>query len=275
MQVADLRGSLKAVAVAADWLYVGGQSCQVTAYRLSPELLAGAASLAEATASPDVWPTAGGGPGSAAASVAEACGGPSSETIRAMVGRAAAPDAASDPRHSHCGSITALVACGPYLFSASTDSTVRVWAAATLEHVKVLRGHRGSVLALYAGPGIVLSGGRDHLIRVWDVETLVCRRTLSGHTDDVLSLDGVSVGVSPPDLAQLTSPGSPSTAAMAAGLSPMGAPLPPAPGSPGAPGSPRSGLERALLFVSSGADGAVRLWSGGQGRGGGGVCVDA
>lgn len=42
--------------------------------------------------------------------------------------------------------------------------------------------------------------------------------------------------------------------------------LQPAPGEPASPmaaaASPRAGLERALLFVSAGADGTVRLWSG-------------
>lgn len=48
--------------------------------------------------------------------------------------------------------------------------------------------------------------------------------------------------------------------------SPVGAMLQPAPGDPTSPmaaaTSPRAGLERALLFVSAGADGTVRLWSG-------------
>jgi WD40 repeat protein len=128
------------------------------------------------------------------------------------------------------------------------------------------------VSVLFTRPGLhpFCSGGRDHLIRVWDVETLVCRRTLAGHTDDVLSLGGVSVSVSGSDLGALVSPGSPTMAALAAGLSPLGGPLaPPMPGSPGGggmPGSPRAGLERALLFVSAGADGTVRLWSGVQPR---------
>lgn len=48
--------------------------------------------------------------------------------------------------------------------------------------------------------------------------------------------------------------------------SPVGAMLQLAPGDPASPmaaaASPRAGLERALLFVSAGADGTVRLWSG-------------
>lgn len=166
LQVADLRGSVKAIAVAGSTLYVGGQSCQVTAHSLTPELLAGTPEAGAGVASPpDMRGALAGGCGAAArpgsgasvaGSVAVACGGPSSETIRVVVGHADPAAAASDPRHSHCGSITALAVCGPYVFSASTDSTVRVWHAEGLEFVKVLRGHRGSVLALYGGPGIVL-----------------------------------------------------------------------------------------------------------------------
>lgn len=170
-QVADLRGSTKALAVADNVLYVGGQSCQVAAYRLT-ELQADAGRVAEGCAS-GVLPSlpadpqddlgtpkgapcgpASGFPGSEKR--VQACGGPSVETIRCMVGQAQPPAFVSTPEHSHCGSITALAVCGPYVFSASTDSTVRVWKRDTLEFVRVLRGHRGSVLALWAGPGIML-----------------------------------------------------------------------------------------------------------------------
>lgn len=163
--------------MAGNVLYVGGQSCQVAAYRLA-ELQSAAGSTVESCASgvlpglpadpqddlgtPRAAPCgpASGHPGTGAR--VQACGGPSAETIRVMVGQAQAPCFASPPEHSHCGSITALAVCGPYVFSASTDSTVRVWKRDSLEFVRVLRGHRGSVLALWAGPGIVLrwAGGR-------------------------------------------------------------------------------------------------------------------
>ena len=167
LQVADLRGSLKAIVSTGDTLYVGGQSCQVSAYNLAPAHLGASPGSAAAAAATEVVGAAGqqlnGGGGGGAANgntlgcgAVQACGGPSSASIRATVGQALPPQAASDPRHSHCGSITALAVCGPYVFSASTDSTIRVWRAGSLEFVKVLRGHRGSVLALYGGPGIVL-----------------------------------------------------------------------------------------------------------------------
>jgi hypothetical protein len=168
LQVADLRGSLKAIVSTGDTLYVGGQSCQVSAYNLAPAHLgaspgSAAAAAATAVAGAEGQQQNGGSGGGGAASgntlgcgAVQACGGPSSASIRATVGQALPPQAASNPCHSHCGSITALAVCGPYVFSASTDSTIRVWRAGSLEFVKVLRGHRGSVLALYGGPGIVL-----------------------------------------------------------------------------------------------------------------------
>lgn len=165
LQVADLRGSVKAIAATGGMLYVGGQSCQVTAYKLSSNLLdgsysptvsatgqvdgttaggAGNASRGAASAPTPVVPPSppnnlnGAGricggvsqlrKGSATDGTVQACGGSSQETIRAMVGGAQTPDAASDPQHSHCGSITALAACGPYVFSASTGGLPAVRA---------------------------------------------------------------------------------------------------------------------------------------------------
>ncbi len=48
----------------------------------------------------------------------------------------------------------------------SGDATVRVWDAATLKLLGVLRGHRGSVLCLLGlGSSTLLSGARDNTIR--------------------------------------------------------------------------------------------------------------
>ena len=192
LQVADLRGSLKsitAVGGSTPTLYVGGQSCQVTAYRLSQAQLA--ADAAVAATPPAVLTALEGALGrcsSAAVARLEAhvlsagaagitpcgpCPPPTNETIRAVVGQASPPVAASAPAHSHCGSITSLAVCGPYVISGSSDSTVRVWRAGTLEFVKCLRGHRGSVLALYGGPGIVLRCGGWGLV-AWIRNCSVC-----------------------------------------------------------------------------------------------------
>lgn len=212
--MADLRGSIKALAVASNnVLYVGGQSCQVAAYRLA-ELTAARAGSVDGCASgvlPDLamdpqddlgtprerpCGPASGHPGTEGR--VQACGGPSSETIRAMVGTAQPPAYTSAPEACHCGSITALAVSGPYVFSASTDSTVRVWQAGSLELVRVLRGHRGSVLALWAGPGILLRCARQEgqaalskwwmpagrgraACAVWSPRALLCCSRLAVH----------------------------------------------------------------------------------------------
>lgn len=233
MQSADIRGSMKAMAVGpGGMVYVGGQDCKVKAYYLGPAVAAGqdgvraAPAVAPGGAQPTQSPltavtampaaaveAAGGAAGSQATSLkpagpgcpamgsppcnstaaaaraasaeeGEECASPTfaqsgdRTTCRACVHAAAQPAAQSDGANSHCSSVTALALCGGYICSASTDSTIRVWKAQTLEFVRVLRGHRGSVLALHGSGGLLLSGGRDQLIRVWDSETFVCRRTL-------------------------------------------------------------------------------------------------
>ena len=166
MQTCDISGAAKAMAVSPGGaVYIGGQDCRVKMFSSPAGAPNGGTPTAPmlAAAVPGASPPCGSGGGGA---------------LRGSVGTAAPAAAVSDADHSHCGSVTALALCGPYLCSASTDSTVRVWDSATLRFVKVLRGHRGSVLALHACGGLLLSGGRDHLIRVWDSDTLVCRRTL-------------------------------------------------------------------------------------------------
>ncbi len=176
LQVCDVRGSARAIALATSVtcgaaegqkesgteLYVGGQDCQVKMYGLG----------------------AGGAQGMAA-KVGEDGLQPDSprlmhdhQTVRGCVGCAAEACAVTGPASGHLSTVTALAVGGSYIFSGSSDSTVRVWELGTLRHVRTLRGHRGSVLALLAAPGLLLSGGRDDLIRVWDSDTLVCRRTL-------------------------------------------------------------------------------------------------
>lgn len=152
LAASDIRGSLKALAVAQDGtIYVGGQDCQVKLY---PAEYACNMDADSPRAMKDC------------------------ETARICTGTAIEPALATDAANGHCASVTCLALCGDYICSGSSDSTVRVWRAKTLEFVKVLRGHRGSVLALHAVPGLLLSGGRDHLVRAWDPDTWVCRRTL-------------------------------------------------------------------------------------------------
>lgn len=250
VQIADISGSAKALAVAPDGsLFVGGQDCRVKRFRLiSDSSVVGRAPAPES-----------GVVGRSPAPESGCCMQGDSprfmsqdDTVRSCVGKAVDPVCCSEACSSHCSAVTALALCGKYLWSASGDSTIRVWDPLTLKPLKVLRAHRGSVLALHAAPGLVLSGGRDCLIRVWDAEALVCRRTLSGHTMDVLSLAGLDVptmvGAPSFDIADVLG-------TFQAIASPSAAAAPPDPASGAA------STDRALLFASSSADGTVRVWS--------------
>lgn len=240
LAASDIRGSIKALAVTGDGeMYVGGQDCHVKLF--PPE----AACDVQADSPRCMM---------------------ESDTVRTCTGVATEAQLVSKSDNGHCSSITCLALFGKYLCSGSSDSTVRVWDASTLEFVKVLRGHRGSVLALHAVPGLLLSGGRDQLVRVWDADTLVCRRTLGGHSDDILhissfeipststfgstmdqipSIEMPYITPSNPQAAALGVDSSAQTHALAALLEPT---------------SPRfSG--KLTLFATSSADGTVKVWS--------------
>ena len=79
----------------------------------------------------------------------------------------------------------------PHLFSASNDSTLRVWDVATAAEVgskptAVLRGHTAAVLTCCAIPSeqsLLLSGSADKTHRVWDARTGNCLRTITVATN--------------------------------------------------------------------------------------------
>ncbi|KAL6070205.1 glutamine amidotransferase subunit [Balamuthia mandrillaris] len=76
-----------------------------------------------------------------------------------------------------------------YLFSASGDSTIKVWEKDSMKEVKTLTGHEGCVLALVCDDAFLYSGSQDKTIKVWDLETFYLTRTIAGHhRDDILSL---------------------------------------------------------------------------------------
>jgi WD40 repeat protein len=236
LQASDIRGSIKALAAGPDGtIYTGGQDCVVKAYRAAD--LQGL-SLQEVD--------------SPRCMLAE-------ETVRSCVRPAREPAAASPPAHAHCSSVTALAVCGAYVCSGSSDSTIRVWRAGSLEFVRALRGHRGSVLALHAVGGLLLSGGRDQLVRVWDGDTLVCRRALSGHTDDILHITSLAAPSASraARTASFSFAAAPELAGLASPQLSISLDLPPPP----ALGRGGAGGEEALLFATSSADGTVRLWS--------------
>lgn len=69
----------------------------------------------------------------------------------------------------HVSAVNAVALCGAFVCSAGGDAMVRVWDAASLKLVRVLRGHRGSILSLLVMGSYLLSGARDNTIRL--VET--------------------------------------------------------------------------------------------------------
>ena len=70
----------------------------------------------------------------------------------------------------HTSYVSCLTLYGNKLFSASADSTIRVWDADTHKHLATLRGHTHYVecLALYGNK--LFSGSADDTIRVWNVK---------------------------------------------------------------------------------------------------------
>ncbi|KAK2079339.1 hypothetical protein QBZ16_003030 [Prototheca wickerhamii] len=213
------------------WIFVGSQDCRRArpARRLRADLATRAAPrrLAALHGAPD--------------------------RISSHVAPAAAAAAATAEADGHAGAVTALALSTTHLFSASADTTVRVWRLPGLQHECTLRGHRGSVLALHVAGGVLLSGGRDLLIRVWDCGTLVCRRTLAGHRADVLALTsvGLAVGEASAEYAEAASPAVPPSAPDTADTASSGR--------RGAD-APASHARQPLLYASASADGSIRIW---------------
>lgn len=240
LAASDIRGSIKALAVTGDGkMYVAGQDCHVKLFPLE------AACDVQAD-SPRCMMEC--------------------DTVRTCTGVATKAQLVTQNFNGHCSSITCLALFGKYICSGSSDSTVRVWDASTLDFVKVLRGHRGSVLALHAVPGLLLTAGRDHLVRVWDADTLVCRRTLGGHSDDILHISSFS-------LASNSTFGSLIDQIPSIEM-PFVTPANPPPGGVGANASAQTPALAALLeptsprvsgkltlFATSSADGTIKVWS--------------
>ena len=79
---------------------------------------------------------------------------------------------------------------GKLVASASGDSTVRVWEAATGAATQTLKGHTGGVNAVAFSPDgkLVASGSYDSTVRVWEVATGAAIQTLEGHTNWVKAM---------------------------------------------------------------------------------------
>jgi WD40 repeat protein len=84
-----------------------------------------------------------------------------------------------------------------FIFSGSTDNTVKLWEIATGKCLYTFEGHTGGVssLCLSIDNNFCLSGSSDGTLKLWDIATKLCIRTFEGHTNRVtavsLSVDGL------------------------------------------------------------------------------------
>ncbi len=70
-----------------------------------------------------------------------------------------------------------------YLASASSDSTIRIWDAASGNELRVLSGHTGGVrcVTFSAGGQLLASGGIDGKVKLWDVASGKELTSFDGH----------------------------------------------------------------------------------------------
>lgn len=93
----------------------------------------------------------------------------------------------------HTGQIYALATNERLLFSASQDTTIRVWqfdeSSSVFGCVSVLKEHKGSVLCLAIAGDMLFSAGLDLTIKVWNLSTGTLAQTIeNAHREAVLSL---------------------------------------------------------------------------------------
>eukprot|EP01137_Pigoraptor_chileana_P007025 Opistho-2@52011 len=88
----------------------------------------------------------------------------------------------------HLGPVWALAVDGDYLYSGSSDTTIKVWDHTSFKCKATLEGHTDIVHALCIRHRRLYSGSSDFTIKVWDLDTHALRSTLEGHTNIVYNL---------------------------------------------------------------------------------------
>eukprot|EP01094_Clydonella_sp_ATCC50884_P021946 TRINITY_DN493_c0_g3_i1.p1 TRINITY_DN493_c0_g3~~TRINITY_DN493_c0_g3_i1.p1 ORF type:complete len:2040 (-),score=911.87 TRINITY_DN493_c0_g3_i1:136-6255(-) len=75
-----------------------------------------------------------------------------------------------DYLESHTKSVNSMIAVGNYVWSASSDKTLRVWHMEEGDCLKILQGHTGPVFGLVHSNLHVWSGSWDKTLMAWDAE---------------------------------------------------------------------------------------------------------
>ncbi len=78
----------------------------------------------------------------------------------------------------------------PYILSASSDQTARLWDSSRLVCSHVLKGHKGALTtAKWASHNCVLTASMDTTIKMWDSRDGRCIKTMTGHTGGISHLE--------------------------------------------------------------------------------------
>lgn len=89
----------------------------------------------------------------------------------------------------HSGPVWCLCVYQDYLFSGSSDKTIKVWdTASSYRCLKTMEGHQGIVLAMTVYGNKLYSASQDCQILVWNIETLEKETTVTAHDNPVCTL---------------------------------------------------------------------------------------